>query len=70
MSYYNSAYYEGGTGPIWLNRLHCTGSENILLDCNRAYAIGNPYGCSHSDDVKIVCPGNLQYNCNYLIMFL
>ena len=59
MSYYGSAYYGQGTGPVWLSRLYCTGFENTLLDCNSAYAIGNPYGCSHSEDVSIVCPGNI-----------
>ena len=59
MSYYRNAYFGQGTGPTWLNYLYCTGSENSLLDCNRAYAIGNPYGCSHSEDVSIVCPGNI-----------
>ena len=59
MSYYWNAYFGQGTGPTWLNYLYCTGSENSLLDCNRAYAIGNPSSCSHSEDVSIVCPGNI-----------
>ncbi|XP_019850242.1 PREDICTED: deleted in malignant brain tumors 1 protein-like [Amphimedon queenslandica] len=58
VSYYGSAYYGQSTGPIWLNRLYCTGSENNLLDCNRGVDIGNAYGCSHSRDVGIVCPAN------------
>ena len=69
MSYYGSAYYGQGTGPTWLNYMYCTGSESSLLNCNRAYAIGSPHGCSHSEDVSIVCPGNWQYNCNDLIIF-
>ena len=69
MSYYGSAYYGQGAGPTWLNYMYCTGSESSLLNCNRAYAIGSPYGCSHSEDVSIVCPGNWQYNCNDLIIF-
>ena len=58
VNYYPSAHYGKGTGPTWLNYLYCTGSENNLLDCNRAYAIGNPSSCSHSEDVSIMCPGN------------
>ena len=57
ISYYYSAHYGQSTGPIWLNRLDCTGSENNLLDCNRAVDIGSTYGCSHREDVSIVCPG-------------
>ena len=63
MSYHRNAYYGQGTGPIWLNRLYCTGSESSLLNCNRAYDIGNPYGCSHSEDVSIMCPGNNYWLC-------
>ena len=68
ISYYGSAYYGQSTGPIWLNRLLCTGSENNLLDCNRAVDIGNTYGCSHSEDVSIVCPG-IDYICIKLFTF-
>uniref|UniRef100_A0A1X7T988 SRCR domain-containing protein n=1 Tax=Amphimedon queenslandica TaxID=400682 RepID=A0A1X7T988_AMPQE len=56
VSYYGGAHYGQSTGPIWLNRLRCTGSENNLLDCNKAVDIGNTYDCSHSEDVSIVCP--------------
>uniref|UniRef100_A0A1X7T403 SRCR domain-containing protein n=1 Tax=Amphimedon queenslandica TaxID=400682 RepID=A0A1X7T403_AMPQE len=58
ISYYHNAYYGQSTGPIWLNRLLCTGSENNLLDCNKAVDIGSTFGCSHSEDVGIVCPAN------------
>ena len=57
MTYYTNAYYGEGSGPIWLNRLNCIGTENNLLQCPRTYDIGNPYRCSHSEDVSIVCPG-------------
>ena len=61
ISYYGSAHYGQSTGPIWLNRLYCTGSENNLLDCNRAVDIGNSVGCSHSEDIGLVCPGIWPY---------
>ena len=57
MTYYRNAYYGEGSGPIWLNYIQCRGTENNLLQCPRRYDIGNPYGCSHSKDVSIVCPG-------------
>ena len=57
MTYRKNAYYGQGSGPIWLNRLYCTGNEGSLLECERRYDIGNPYGCSHSEDVGVICPG-------------
>ena len=57
MTYYQYAYYGQGSGPIWLNRLYCTGTESNLLECRRRYDIGYPYGCSYSEDVSVVCPG-------------
>ena len=57
MTYYPNAYYGQGSGPIWLNRLYCTGTESNLLECRRRYDIGNSYGCSHLEDVSVVCPG-------------
>ena len=57
MTYYAYAYYGQGSGPIWLNRLYCTGTESNLLECTRRYDIGYPYGCSHYEDVSVVCPG-------------
>ena len=57
MTYYPNAQYGQGNGPIWLNSLNCTGTESNLLQCPRTYDIGNPYGCSHSKDVGVVCPG-------------
>ena len=60
VNYYHYAYYGQGTGPIWLNRLQCIGSERSLLDCQRTFDIGNSYGCSHSEDVSVICPGIMQ----------
>ena len=52
-----NAYYGHGSGPIWLKYPQCTGIESNLLECPKRYDIGNPYGCSHPEDVSIVCPG-------------
>ena len=46
-----------GSGPIWLKYLQCTGTESNLLECQRGYNIGYPYGCSHYEDVGVICPG-------------
>lgn len=43
-----------GGGPIKVNRLHCSGTENQLSDCSRS---NNVNDCTHSNDVSIVCTG-------------
>ena len=46
----------GGSGPIYLNEVACTGSENALLACTSS-PIGTYY-CGHSKDAGVQCiPG-------------
>ena len=41
--------------PIWLNKLHCNGFENNLLDCTSR----KRNSCGHFQDVGVMClPGN------------
>ena len=47
---------EPGTGPIFLDRVSCDGSESQLLDCIMTMA---PHTCDHSEDVFISCQGDL-----------
>ena len=66
-----SVYYSGqGSGPIWLNSLNCTGTEQNILECSREFELGNPYGCSHSQDVSVVCPGNVSFVTSFVICFM
>jgi len=45
--------YGGGTGPIWLDDLQCTGNETSLINCtHRGWGVHN---CSHDEDVSILC---------------
>ena len=57
VSVYYSTHFGQGTGPIWINRLLCIGTEQNILECPRQFELGNPYACSHSEDVSVVCPG-------------
>jgi len=45
--------YGRGSGPIWLDDLHCTGTESQLASCRH-----NGWGrnnCGHHEDVSIQC---------------
>ena len=61
VSYYRLAHFGEGTGPIWLTYLYCTKTEQNILECPRQFELGNPYLCSHSKDVSVVCPGNVSF---------
>ena len=48
-----------GTGPIWLSRLSCTGSEPRLTDCTQNN--NETKNCTHSDDVGVFCGNDFHY---------
>ena len=42
-----------GTGPIWLDRVQCGGSEESVSQC--AHARWEGHSCSHHNDASVVC---------------
>lgn len=46
-----------GSGPIWLDNVNCTGSEERIEDCtHNGWGISN---CGHGEDVSVSClPSN------------
>uniref|UniRef100_A0A8C4YE88 Soluble scavenger receptor cysteine-rich domain-containing protein SSC5D n=1 Tax=Gopherus evgoodei TaxID=1825980 RepID=A0A8C4YE88_9SAUR len=47
------ARFGRGTDPIWLDNLHCTGTEAALSYCRaRPWGIHN---CNHGEDASVVC---------------
>ncbi|XP_069738808.1 scavenger receptor cysteine-rich domain-containing protein DMBT1-like [Phaenicophaeus curvirostris] len=49
------AFFGRGTGPVWLEKVACRGSEKTLEEC-RAKRWGS--SCSHGEDAGVVCSGS------------
>ena len=48
------AWFLPGSGNIWLTNMSCSGSELGLNECSHA-GWGPQHGCSHDEDVGVVC---------------
>ena len=49
------AQFGSGTGPVWLRRVNCLGSENKLSHCIHTGA-GNTLGCSYPQGASgVIC---------------
>ncbi|KAJ8370120.1 hypothetical protein SKAU_G00101480 [Synaphobranchus kaupii] len=50
---YYAGHWGTGTGLIFLDDLHCTGSEQSLLDC-QSNEVGS-HDCGHYEDAAVIC---------------
>uniref|UniRef100_A0A8C1S001 SRCR domain-containing protein n=1 Tax=Cyprinus carpio TaxID=7962 RepID=A0A8C1S001_CYPCA len=48
-----SAHFGQGSGPVWMNGVHCSGSESTLKNCrSNGWGVDN---CGHSADAGVRC---------------
>ena len=59
----DASVFEASSGPIFLDRVQCTGIENNILDCANSAL----HMCSHQNDVAIICH---RKHCSSIAAFL
>ena len=52
---FTNAHFGAGVGPIYLNDVDCSGSENNLTDCSSSSIVYCYRG--HSEDAGVRCQG-------------
>ena len=50
-------------GRIWLDNLHCDGTEEMLSECGRS--LWGDTNCDHSQDIFVECVGMYQISNLY-----
>ena len=52
-----SAFLDHAIGPIWLDNVHCLGTESQLVSC-LSNGVGN-HNCYHSEDAGVTCQSKI-----------
>lgn len=67
---FKSAELGSGSGPIWLTKLLCNGTEKSLFDCKNAEKYLGDTGCTHDQDAGVKCleedPGKIPHAFMFL----
>lgn len=64
---FSNAYFGQRYGPIVLDNLGCSGTEQSLFNCS-GNAIG-VHNCGHNEDAGVRCPGTILPHV-YLILYI
>ncbi|NXR11536.1 WC11 protein, partial [Semnornis frantzii] len=64
----SEAAFGEGTGPIWLEKVHCKGTELSLWDCSAQPLLSK--NCDHKEDAAVNCSGYspLGHQALYLLL--
>ena len=49
----HNAFYGQGSGQIWLDELHCIGSEESIRNCG--HSGWGSHNCAHEEDASVKC---------------
>ena len=52
---YSNAYFSSGSGPYYLDDVHCSGSESSLLSCSRGYSEIGVHNCRPGNEAGVKC---------------
>ena len=63
----SNSYYGAGRIPIFLDRVHCTGTEDRLIQCGTNGLGVIHYSCDHGDDAGVECPR--MYSCSVKLLY-
>ncbi len=63
-SSFDSSQFGQGSGPIFLDEVDCSGSEERLLDCSHT----SSHDCLHIEDVSVRCNTSILCYTNVLLI--